>query len=396
MKKYPIFNLLLAGMAICSLSCIPAYAENTVTIKNTFETTDPDDTGKDTFKDTYQDKGITYHLTDVDSEIIKTEEIEPDIITKEMDGSFDESAMIEPPETIEQDGVTYQLQKKEKKEKQLDSTTKYVERVIPFTNLEDENAVPAKAEIVESDNPGNEVVQYMPLLDVTVQKEGWNDTFEFPITVKDYDADVFLLGDVEIPRTASFLDYSDAFLDYLGLQKDKYRITSIEWTGEEYESDGVVYRNAIAKGDKYVVDVEARYGGDMVLGGGTVYYYECEYINPEQTGSTVYTVTATGTYTAEEPETEPEPTTEPPEETEAETEAEVPEPPRRNIVSRVIGWITENPIASLGIGTLAVVGVGLLILFIFARKKKGKKGEEYEVVEFDDDGEADEEDESDE
>jgi len=44
-----------------------------------------------------------------------------------------------------------------------------------------------------------------------------------------------------------------------------YKINSIEWDGEEYKENGILCRNAVAKGNKVVNDYTSLYGGDVYL-----------------------------------------------------------------------------------------------------------------------------------
>lgn len=93
----------------------------------------------------------------------------------------------------------------------------------------------------------------------------WTDGFCFPITVTGYDGDIFLLGDVEIDAGEDLLHYKKEFLEYLGLSEECYQIDEIQWTGETYEREGVLCRNALARGKKLMRYVNARYGGNVRL-----------------------------------------------------------------------------------------------------------------------------------
>lgn len=44
-----------------------------------------------------------------------------------------------------------------------------------------------------------------------------------------------------------------------------YKINSIEWDEEEYKDNGILCRNAVAKGNKVVNDYTALYGGDAIF-----------------------------------------------------------------------------------------------------------------------------------
>ena len=51
-----------------------------------------------------------------------------------------------------------------------------------------------------------------------------------------------------------------------------YKINSIEWDGEEYKENGILCRNAVAKGNKVVNDYTALYGGDAYLPANNLAY----------------------------------------------------------------------------------------------------------------------------
>ena len=59
-------------------------------------------------------------------------------------------------------------------------------------------------------------------------------------------------------------------------QKNKrlsiYKINSIEWDEEEYKDNGILCRNAVAKGNKVVNDYTALYGGDAYLPANNLAY----------------------------------------------------------------------------------------------------------------------------
>lgn len=366
----------------CLNPCV-TYAAGSITIEKEFSTTDKNDTGKDNFDNTYKENGILYELTDIKTEIIDEQNVEADTYLFKTEPVGSEAELKEPDATITYDGKTYQLQSKKMVNSSNENSTRYVERTVSYTGVEGNADIPGLAEVVEKDPSGKEVSQYMPLINVVVEKESWDSTFEFPVRVSNYDADSFILNGTTIGKDEPLINYKDQFLEYLGLSSDYYRINSIEWSGSQYTSKGVVCRDAIAKGDKYVKDITATYGGEMVFNESSQYYYDCVYVNPDQPASTIYTIKSTATYTEVVKETEEIKEGEEPTEPEPSVPL-VPETPKRGFFARMFDWIAENPIAALGIGTLAVVGVGILILFILAKKRKEEEGNKVEIVDLDD------------
>lgn len=81
-----------------------------------------------------------------------------------------------------------------------------------------------------------------------------------------------------------------------------YKINSIEWDGEEYKDNGIICRNAVAKGNKVVNDYTALYGGDAYLPANNLAYkyvatYTADVTEPD--AATIYDITATAIYTLE-------------------------------------------------------------------------------------------------
>lgn len=351
--------------------------KNTISLEKTFHTTDETDNGRELFQDVYEKEGISYELSNVTCSTIDTQEVQGDSYIFRSEKAGTETELEEPDETIEHDGITYTLKSKEIKKYENDSYAKHVERTVIYTGIEDKDQIPGLAEVVEKDLNGNEVSKYMPLIQFTVEKENWDNTFEFPIKITNYDADTFMLNGTEIKKTDALIDYEMEFLEYLGLDKDYYRIKSIDWDGEPYTSKGIVCRNAIAKGDKVVKDITALYGGEMVFGESTQYAYECLYINPDNPDSTIYTKKAIATYSEMIPETFTK------DETESEPEPLVPEVPSKNFFRKFADWVVQNPIAALGIGTILMIGIIVIILFLLSKKKKEEEENKFEVINLD-------------
>lgn len=169
----------------------------------------------------------------------------------------------EPPDILEQAGKWYRLISKKLKSAEKEGILTYVSTRIPY-ELEG-NTEPPSSAIVTLNSPenGSNYERELNRLEVEEKTEEWVDDFFFQITVEQYDADTFFLDDVEIPKDADFLEYQEAFLDHLGLPQDCYRISRVEWDGETYEKDGIVYRDAVAYGDKKIRHVEVLYGGQI-------------------------------------------------------------------------------------------------------------------------------------
>lgn len=153
----------------------------------------------------------------------------------------------------------------EKEAVRVETVQKYISSEIPC-ELEAMQSPPEYAVLELKDDvsqDGNE--KLLPILEVKEKYREWKEGFCFPITVTGYDSDIFLLGDAEIRAEEELSSYKKEFLKYLGLSEEFYQIDEIQWTGESYEKDGVLCRNALAKGRKLMRYADVRYGGNVRL-----------------------------------------------------------------------------------------------------------------------------------
>lgn len=170
-----------------------------------------------------------------------------------------------PQETMEQDGVTWTLTSKELVDSEIPDVTKDAVATRAYKDVENGVPIPKTIDYTYEDADTHAKINTtLPLTDASDAKWHWID-FEFPITIQDYDAEVLDLNGTEIPSDAPLIDYADEFLDMLGLDSEYYRINSIEWDGDPYESNGTLMRKAQGTGSKYVRDVNAVYSGTVTL-----------------------------------------------------------------------------------------------------------------------------------
>ena len=168
-----------------------------------------------------------------------------------------------PPEYMEQNGKQYQLESVELAEVNIPGSLTYVSANISY-ELEGMQEPPETAEITIKDAAtGNEFRREVSVKEIAAKEMWWSDTFSFPITVYDYEAESFQLGNYEIQANTDLAQYDDWFLDYLNLPQDCYHINSVEWSGTPYEQDGILCRDAVAYGEKLIRDVEVIYGGQV-------------------------------------------------------------------------------------------------------------------------------------
>lgn len=189
---------------------------------------------------------------------------EPAELTWESPVFFDNEDDCQPQKELERDGKQFRLISKRIRTVSLPGERTYLSADIPY-ELEGRQEPPESAVLTATDeNTGLEYEREVPRLEIVEKEISWSDDFSFPVTISGYDADSFLLGDTEIPKDAPLSDYGEEFLDFLGLPGDCYRIHTVIWSGEAYEKEGILCRDALAAGEKLVRSVEVKYGGEVL------------------------------------------------------------------------------------------------------------------------------------
>lgn len=188
---------------------------------------------------------------------------EPERFTYESPVFFENEKKKEPEETIEQGEKIYQRVSMELRDAREEGTRTYVSTSVSY-QLE-ENQEPPDSVVVTmiDDRTGESYDREVLKREAEEKGKSWDANFSFPLTVYGYDADVFLLGNYEIPSTADLSEYGLEFLEVMGLSQEAYRINRVEWRGEMYEEDGILCRDAMAYGEKLIRQVEVVYGGQI-------------------------------------------------------------------------------------------------------------------------------------
>ena len=146
---------------------------------------------------------------------------------------------------------------------------------------------------VKDQDTGVETEAELPVKDAEFTNWRWVDGFSLPITVQQYDAEAYYLGDqvVRAKEGDPFAAYAKELLKLAGLSPKYYKITSTRWEGGPWlGEDGYWYRKAEAEGEKYVADCEVIYGDVVMLPAETGYAWKAVYkkmpeITMDQTGS---------------------------------------------------------------------------------------------------------------
>lgn len=246
--------------------------------------------------------GDSYILTSAASPVfVKQEEIKPAELSFTSEVFTGGPSEHNPEEYVEREGKKYKLKSKELIEGTAEERAKHQETVIRYQRVEAGVEVPKEKSIEFTDSDTRQTVQaVLQLKDKTVVKEYWSEDFEFPIIITGYDADTFLLGGKEIPSNADLMNYQSDFLDYLKLDAGSYIISEIIWSGEAYEDSGDLVRNAVARGSKFVRDIDVTYAGEVRLpaisGNAWSCFYEEEIPEDRQI---LYTMAVEATYRLE-------------------------------------------------------------------------------------------------
>ena len=256
-----------------------------------------------------------------------------------------------PDGSIKKDGISWNLTDKELVDSEIEDRTKDAVTTKRYVGVEKGVPIPDTIEYTYTDEvTGESISEMLPLTDQSESAWYWT-SFEFPITISGYGADVLDLNGIEIPGDAQLADYSNEFLDMLGLSRDYYRIDSVDWDGEPYEQDGELYRNAVGTGEKYVTDIDAVYSGTVTLPHQDGAAWKCLYTEElDDSHKAVYTYTAEAVYVSSAEQT----------------------PLGRilGIISAfyhgVIEAIKEHPI----LAALQIVVLAALITFLISRRKK--------------------------
>ncbi len=270
--------------------------KGTLTLTSVYETKNSGNYDKDRFPLNRDYEGTTYVRDSMNVEILENRPEKVDIYLYETENFTDKEGH-EPPDIMETDGKNYHLKEKELVETYINERKRYAEAKIPYDGIEDAVAVPSYGTVTVTDeDTGQEITEEMPLVGIQKETPYWSEDFEFPISVSEYDADYYMLGDVHISKGEDLSQYGREFLNYLGLSEDSYQVDRIEWTGYPYEREGEVRRDAIAYGRKLVYDAIAVYGGIVTIPGIEGYHYKCQYEHIPEDSATVYTVKATVSY----------------------------------------------------------------------------------------------------
>ncbi len=289
---------LIAAMALGCCGMVHAE-EKYLEIKKEYKTFIKEEDGRSQFKDVYEKDGIIYLLKSI--QIDEVEEIAPgDTIAYDSAPFVGNPEEYTPKNAIERNGKRYILKTTELTKVITEETTKYSEASILYKGVEYIDSLPEAAEVkVINEDLKQELKVRLPAVDYKTEGTYWDYNFTFPITVTGYDADSYMLGQIEISNHSPLIDHGDQFLDYLNLPAQYYKVTRIQWEGKPVGKEGEMIRKATAYGRKLVKDIRGIYGGEVTFPSveATVYhgvYMEADAEN--ETSQVIYRKQATATY----------------------------------------------------------------------------------------------------
>ncbi|NBJ82959.1 hypothetical protein D5274_14125 [bacterium 1XD42-94] len=170
-----------------------------------------------------------------------------------------------PSEEVERNGKRYRRFFLNVEEEETAGETLIVSASTSYT-LEGEESLPETAMVLIQDPiSGENIEKELPQLEAVETGRTWIKNFSFPVTVNGYDAEYFTLGDMRLPSYSRLSNYGQEFLRFLGLPVGSYRIKEIVWDGEPYLEDGILKRDATARGERLVRNVTVTYGGEMQM-----------------------------------------------------------------------------------------------------------------------------------
>ena len=310
------------------------------TLTATKEYVTKDKSAKIEFEDHREEKGKDYKLTDVSYSVISQEEI---IEEKEVSLQIEEtvgSKTTPISETHTENDLTYQLQ-----------DVQYTARTVDDFSADIQEDVFLGSAVFQPEADTTHTVPFfiekydltvdcpLSLSSVTSSDPYWVDDVRIPVTIYGVDALYIEFNGQVIPfdgETPPLSSYESLYLDYLNLNPELYRLNSVSWNGDSYNSNGTVCRDAIISGERLVRDFTAHYGGSSVLlPEFTVYDAVATYttMQPYDTGETEYTIRAEAHYTVDH------------------------------------GLV---PVVVAAIGVIAIAAAVVSVLIIIAKKKKKK------------------------
>lgn len=173
-----------------------------------------------------------------------------------------------PDQEMKEGGSRYYLKSYQIIKTALDARKEPVSDIITYSDVPIGSNIPEAAKLSVKDTVTGEKVEVeVPLSEKSFTDPHWIQGFTFPITVTNYDANVFDLNGKEIPlpEDAPLRGYEEDVLKMIGVSAEDYHIDEIKWDGNAYTENDIVYRKLKAVGEMRVADCKAIYAGVVNL-----------------------------------------------------------------------------------------------------------------------------------
>lgn len=153
---------------------------------------------------------------------------------------------------------------------------------IVYPGVGKETVIPEQAVLEVDDKESGQLFETsLPLYSTEYRKERWEEDLEFTVTFHSYGADVYRLGELQIPHQEGEppLDLCrEALIEAIGRKAEDCRLDKMEWSGPSYEDEtGVLCRDANVTGARRQWDCCAVYQGDTELPDLIRYRKQMEY-----------------------------------------------------------------------------------------------------------------------
>ena len=283
----------------CGCLSFPVYAENDVIVVNKTERLSDPDSVEEMFDKEIQRDGLVYSLDHI--EIIEKKEVSrinpKDSITESYPMYDDEGFVYEIPTNLKEE---YRLVDVATASCLLPPSVHTVDSEEEYFVV-DEKDVPKELDIEYIDTgTGERYVDTFPLMDIKLLEQNWVDGEDIRIRFNDYNADTYIIngvtyGNSGIPDITGNENY---ILELAGMDLNTTQIKDVVWAGNEYSTNGRIYRDAIVKTSQCVKHYSCRYGGEITFPERTGTHQIATFQKDEQALKTpiLYDIEATATY----------------------------------------------------------------------------------------------------
>lgn len=273
---------------------------------------------------------------------------------------YDSPEEIPEPEVLIVDsyGIEYELANKTIETIRATGRKEKISSEIIYEEVGSEAVIPETADIKVWDEESNQSFQTeLPLSATRYYDERWKDDFSFSITLHTYGADIYRLGEHEIPKgedggLPELESCANDILALIGLSNADYQIEEYQWSGEPYIDDnGVLCRDVKASGIRRISDCAALYEGMISMPDYDQYRLKTNYIRKPEAAIELRIATPSDslrTLTAIEQETD-------------------------SLWDKVITIAKFCLQLSVGLGCILLAYIGLRFLLALARKADKKR-----------------------